>query len=65
MCRQFSKKILVLILFVFQCFFKKCAVTSVHKNPKIYVNIRYFANRGHFFFLIKLICLAENSKAGA
>ena len=37
-------------------------MTSVHKDPKIYVNIHYFANRRHFF-LIKLICLAENLKA--
>ena len=28
-------------------FFQKYSMTSVYKNPKIYVNIHYFANRGH------------------
>ena len=31
-------------------YFKKCVMTSVHKNPRIYViNIHYFANRRHTF----------------
>ena len=38
-------------------FFQKYAITSIHKNPEIYVNIYYFANRGF------LICLGENFKA--
>ena len=45
---NFQKK----IGFNFICvlvFFQKYAITSVHKNPKIYVNIHYFANRGHTF----------------
>ena len=28
---------------------KKYAMTSVNKNPKIYVNTHYFANRGSSF----------------
>ena len=30
-------------------YFQKYAMTSAHKNPKIYVNIHYFANCGHTF----------------
>ena len=30
-------------------FFQIYAMTSVYQNPKIYVNIHYFANRGHKF----------------
>ena len=30
-------------------FFQKCAMTSVHKDPKISANNHYFANRGHTF----------------
>ena len=30
-------------------FFQKYAMTSVHKNRKIYVNIHYFANRRYAF----------------
>ena len=37
------KKKLVLVLFVFWCF-QKYTMTSIHKNPKIYVNIHYFTN---------------------
>ena len=28
-------------------FFQKYSMSSVQKNPKIYFNIHYFANRGH------------------
>ena len=39
-------------------FFQKYAMTSVHKNPKICVNIHYFTTRGHSFLLyeINLLC---------
>ena len=36
-------------------------MTSVRKSPEIYVDINYFANRGHTFLF--LICLAKNFKA--
>ena len=46
--------------------FQKYAMTSVHKIPKIYFNIHYFKQIADtVFFLIKLICLAENFKATA
>ena len=48
-CPQFSKRNLVLMSFVFYCFFQKYAMTSVHKNPEIYVNIHYFPNGEHTF----------------
>ena len=38
-------------------------MTCVHKNPKTYVNIHYFASCNTLFFLIKSMCLAENFKA--
>ena len=37
-----------LILFGFRVF-QKYAMSSVHKNPKTYFNIEYFANRGQIF----------------
>ena len=32
--------------------FQKYAMTSIHENPKIFVNIHYFTNRGHVSSLL-------------
>ena len=49
MCPGFYKKVFAFNFICVLVFFQKYAMTSVHKNPKIYVNVHCFRNRGNTF----------------